>query len=292
MTIQKSDYEKSLTGLFEELYDYWAEKTPLTPASEKLVDDLFLPIHSTTGTCFFATIHEVLPLYESMIFPIFEKYGFKPFTYRDISVGVNILASISSAIERSSLVVIDITTQKANSVLHESAMAIEKGHTVLIIKEEDAILPHYLYKQSVKILTRPHDLESDEMNSFISKLDEFLLGFLQKIKTDLSDEPMRLLHKQEYKSAVVSAFAVLETTLTRKLQVIMEKEDIHHISFRKLIDLSLHHKLIDDALHHKIREWYVIRSSIVHSGSDIDSEKASSIVREIVVTSKRIGKLR
>lgn len=262
--------------MFEELREYWLNKIPeisIITDEESLID-LSLPKDAQTRLCFFSLPFELIPFYRSNIFPIFERYGFTPITADDvISPGENIIAKISSLIERANLVVVDISLSP--SVMQELSIALGKSRKILIIKEEGTEIPSNLLE--FQYLERPKSMELSAVESFVSKLEQLVQGFSKELIDQLSDEPIRLLKKKEYRAAVISAVALLEIELREKLP-----KDVGFLSLVKLLNLAVKFEYIPSDKLPLIREWISIRNRLVHTKDTITPNKANKIVKGIM----------
>lgn len=269
-------YGDILRKLFEELREYWLNKIPeiSTITDEESLIDLSLPKDAQTRLCFFSLPFELIPFYRSNIFPIFERYGFTPITVGDvISPGENIIAKISSLIERASLVVVDISSSPW--VMQELGIALSKSRKILIIKEEDTEIPSNLF--GLQYLERPKSMELSVVESFVSKLEQLVQGLSKELIDQLSDEPIRLLKNKEYRAAVISAVALLEIELREKLP-----KDVGFLPLVKLLNLAVKFEYIPSDKLPLIREWISIRNRLVHTKDTISPNKANKIVKGIM----------
>ncbi len=268
-------YGDILRKLFEELREYWLNKIleiSIITDEESLID-LSLPKDAQTRLCFFSLPFELIPFYRSNIFPIFEQYGFTPITADDvISPGENIIAKISSLIERASLVVVDISSPW---VMQELGIALGKNRKILIIKEEGAKLPSNLF--GFQCFERPKSMELSAIESFISKLEQLVQKLSKELIDQLLEEPMRLLKKKEYRAAVISAIALLEIELREKLP-----KDVGFLPLVKLLNLAVKFEYIPRDKLPLIREWIAVRNRLVHTKDTISSNKANKIVKGIM----------
>lgn len=273
-----SSYGKNLTELFDEINEHWKkEQETFSPLTEESAGDLSLPKDSPTTLCLFVVPRDLLPFYASNVFPTFSRYGFEPITYLDVvRFGENILAKISSVIERVSMVVIDASSDKRN-YQYELALALDFNKKILIIKDETTELPTPM--ERVTIIQRPRDIYSANVISFLDKLSKYLHGKSPNVDL-LYNEPERLLNKREFRTAVISAFSLLESVLLEKL---LQKDItdvrmpfIRMINFATKFDLISH----DDELN--LRDTYIIRNQLVHRPTKVSDKEATEIVHYVM----------
>jgi len=131
--------------LFDDLRIYWLDKiTKVSVAtSEESLSDLSLPLNAQTRLCFFDIPQRLVSFYKSNVFPILVSFGYTPIIPTDlISPGDSILPTISSLIERASLVIIDIDISTTRQdYMHELELARKKEITVIVITEQSVQIP-------------------------------------------------------------------------------------------------------------------------------------------------------
>ncbi|MHC1567554.1 MAG: hypothetical protein ACXQTD_07585, partial [Candidatus Syntropharchaeia archaeon] len=93
----------------------------------------------------------------------------------------------------------------------------------------------------------------------------------------LSDEPIRLLKKKEYRAAVISAVALLEIELREKLP-----KDVGFLPLVKLLNLAVKFEYIPGDKLPLIKEWIAVRNRLVHTKDTISPNDANIIVNGII----------
>jgi len=272
-----SNYGDILTALFKELHDYWLDKIleVSTVTTEESLIELALPRDAQTRLCFFSIPYQLLPFYRSNIFPIFERYGFTPITGIDvISPGDNIIAKISSLIERATLIVVDISSSPF--VLAELGMALSKERRIAIIKEKGTETPSTI--QPFECIERPKGLDPRDIEKFLLNLENYVRKISKELSTQLSEEPIRLLKKGEYRAAVISAISLLEAELREKLSPQIQRST----PLIKLLDLSIQSGYISRDNFLSIGQWLLIRNQLLHTKEGITQRKARQIVEGII----------
>lgn len=274
-------YGDKLKQLFEDLRKYWLEKVPkiVSDTTEEPLYRLSLPLDSKSTLCFFAAPIELVSMYRSYIFPIFERYGLTPITANDItSHNENIMAVTASLIERAIMVIIDISSTKL-SYKFEIDSALSKNRRITIIREKGSFLDPSIVDRGIRIFDRPSSTDSEEFMTFITNLEAYVREESLVIIPDLSSEPLRLLKQGENRSAVISAFILLEADLRERLQDTVQDRD--KLSIRRLLDLAKKFNYVDNDQYGMLLSWIPIRNKLVHTNEDINHQEASNIVHGI-----------
>jgi uncharacterized protein YutE (UPF0331/DUF86 family) len=224
--------------------------------------------------------YNTLSLYKKYIFPIAETYGFAPITADDVlTQGNNIAAKISALIERSSVVVIDISNQTSLFELGivKSIQAKKKKIKTILISEEGSSIPNEFSNEYY--LIRPNNI-FENIDDFTIPLENAFSQLYQELQAGFEDEPQRLLSKKEYRAAVISAVTLLETQLRSKIE---KKIDLRFkpYSMRQLLELTFKEELINKNHYKDLMEWVMVRNKLVHTQGHIDGRLAKRIVTSI-----------
>ncbi len=275
-----SHYGKDLTELFDEINEHWKkEQEKFSPTTEESAGDLSLPKDSLTTLCLFVVPRNILPYYQSNIFPTFIQYGFEPITYLDfVKFGENIIAKISSIVERVSMVIIDASSDK-QYYQYELSLALEFNKKILIIKDESSNITISVAPERITIIQRPQDLYSLNNSDFFRRLNKYLID--NSVNIDLLyNEPIRLLNKREYRSAVISAFSSLESVLMKKLG----ENDmmITKAPFIRMIHYATKLKLISYDTEVELRDLYILRNRLVHGVGNVSEKNAKHVVNFVI----------
>lgn len=277
-------YGQVLEEVFEELRDYWTREYPniATITEEDPLIELSISKESseTSRLCYFSVPANTLSLYKKYIFPIAETFGFAPITADDVlTYGNNIAAKISALIERSSVVVIDISNQTTlfEFGIVKSIKAKSKKIKTLLISERDSTIPYEFSNE--QYLIRPNDI-FENIDEFTIILEHAFSELYQELQAGFEDEPIRLLKKKEYRAAVVSAITLLETQLRNRIE---KKFDLRFkpYSMRQLLELAFKEELIEKNYYKDLIEWVMVRNKLVHSHRSIDAKLAGKIVTNI-----------
>ena len=100
-------------------------------------------------------------------------------------------------------------------------------------------------------------------------------------------EPERLLKKNEFKAAVISAVVQLEVGL-RRLIKIKTNDSVFAKGFFELGRIAFEHKIIKEEDLIKIRVWTNLRNRFVHTEMDMNKEDAERTVNEITAFTKKL----
>jgi hypothetical protein len=267
--------------LFDDIRKYWLDKVAKVSVAttEESLTDLSLPLDAQTRLCFFDVPQALVSFYKSNVFATFVRCGYTPIIPNDmISPGDNILPTISSLIERSSLVVIDISSIR-QGFSHALQLAIARRIPLIVIRDKETNIPPNLEEiKEIKVFVRPTEIDSEAVEGFIKEVKKFVLGISPDMMQKLFDEPERLLSKGEDKAAVISAFSLLEAELRQKIQ----KDVLQPIPLGQLLDSAVKKEILEPSLRDKILHWRKIRNELVHIPSaHVDKAQATEIVNGI-----------
>jgi uncharacterized protein YutE (UPF0331/DUF86 family) len=267
--------------LFNDLHNYWLDQTAKISISttEESQEELSLPSDVQTRLCFFDIPNSLISIYKTNIFPLFTDYDYRPITIADMIFPADtILATIASLIERSRLIVIDIPITRQDYT-HGLQLALEKKKSIILISEEDSIIPsYYLNSNQIQIVRRPTNIDPEIIRNKL----EICLKRVSNLLSEESSEPDNLINNNYYNAAVISALNLLETTIKERLQRINPyREESRISSFVQLMESAVTFDVITPEMSKKASEWYQIRSKLVHGKEEIDKNVAMKIVQEI-----------
>lgn len=279
----ESTYNQVLEDVFEELRDYWTKEFPniatITEENPFIELNISNDISDTSRLCYFSVPPSSLSLYKKYIFPIAETYGFAPITADDVlSVGNNIAAKISALIERSSVVVIDISNQNSlyEYALVKGIQAKGKKIKTVLVSEPDNSIPNDFNELHV---SRANNI-FENIEKFSVDMDEIFLSLYQELQSGFENEPDRLIEKKEYRAAVVSAITLLESQLRNRIERLFDLR-FKPYSLSQLLDLAYKEDFIDKKHYTSLRQWVMIRNKLVHTSEGIDTRTAKKIVTNI-----------
>ncbi len=279
----KSDYPQILQQVFTELKHYWSKEIIRysTVTEEDPLIQLSLPTGVSRRLCFFSIPFKIVSLYRKHVFPIARKYGFVPITADEvISQGDSILAKISALIDRSNIVVADVTSE---FTIFELSMALQRDDVkVLLIKEQNSPIPSDF--QGLLYLERTKDAFSDI--SFLERIEDFFRNAAEEVSGEAESEPERLLAKKEYRAAVISAITLLENSCRRHLGKTQFRD--YRYSLVRVLDVMFKEERLDQRRYAVLREALQARNLLVHTDETIRPSTAKKLVNEVMAVVREL----
>lgn len=279
-----SDYPQILEDLFKEIKDYWDNNVKTISGSDTQ-SELVMPSDYQTRLCYFSVPFQHLSFYKDYFFPLAVRYGFVPITADSvISAGDNIMASVSSIISKSEYFFLDLESKNA---CYDWGQILSQGKAksnMFILRTPDIGLSN---SRSFRAINKPNDFLNnpepiiEEANKWFSEMAEKLTS-----KTAVV-EPERLLKKNEYKAAVISAVVQLEVTL-RKLIGKKTNERVFAKGFYELIRVAFDLKIIKEDDLDKMHQWASLRNRLVHSDMSMEEQLAISVVTEVTAYTAKL----
>jgi hypothetical protein len=278
----RATYGTVLAEAFAELREYRREHAgpTLKPTEEKPLEQFLLPRDAMTRLCLFATPLDVLPFYRERIFPLAEEAGFVPVTAADVvDLADSVSAKIDTLIDRAAVVVVDAAST-ATQIELGLALARLKSETkrhlfeVIVVISDLSQLPS---PWPAEWINRSSALYDD--SGFVERIGERLLAAGEGMGLAQRHEPQRLFSANEFRAAVISAMALLETTLRRRLEILTRDRVRRPMSTRQLLDYAQELQLIDDPV--ALLEWNKIRNDAVHAGRTVTRAEAKMIVEGV-----------
>lgn len=285
-----SDYPVILESVFTELKEYWSEEflKYSTITQEESLIELSLPPNTSNRLCFISIPFNLLSFYKKYVFPVIRNHGFVPITADEVlTPGDSILPKISALIDRSALMIVDLTSSYASI---EMGMAISKlkKENILILKESGSTLPSDL--ESVLYFERPKN-PFDQIPEIVQTIDSWISNKAGLFYEAQQSEAIRLLEKGEFRAAVISAIIELEHTIRALFEEIGSREDYIYKripSMISLVDWAFKKQIIDQREYALTRDFLPIRNRLVHTTDTISSKEARKIVTETVKITDRI----
>jgi hypothetical protein len=275
---KKADYQQILNQFFIEVKEMIDKNAPskITPTNEKAREELKFP-SSDKRLCFISAPNTRISFLKELIYPILDDNGITPITLDEaIMPGDNWMAKSEILLKESSFAIVDASGNNAN-VMWElgTIMNLNKKYIIIVDDELSQTIPLNLTNQLYYTYSTSNDNEN-----FISHVSKEVSAWNHISEHD--NEPDRLLRKNEYDAAVISAFRFLESSL-HEYSNIFSKGSIRSIPIglsqmlRQLkesnLPLELVEKTIDDMR---------IRNQIVHGTvMSINKKTASDIVKNI-----------
>lgn len=279
------DYPQILTELFKEIKTYWDDNVK-TYSDNTAMSELAMPSDSQTRLCYFSVPFQQLSVYKDYFFPLAVRYGFVPITADSVvSAGDNIMANVSSIISKSEYFFLDL---EAKNAAYDWGQILSQGKqksNMFILRTPDIGLSNsksfYAYYKPDDFIDNPLPIV-DVAEKWFSTMAEKLTS-----KTALA-EPERLLKKNEFKAAVISAVVQLEVGLRRVIKI-KTNDRVFAKGFFELARIASEHQIIKEEHLIKIREWTNLRNRLVHTEMNINKEDAERYVNEIYAFTKKIS---
>lgn len=274
---ERSNYPQILADLFGEIKSYWDDNVKTVSVSTSM-SELALPKGSQTSLCFFTAPIAAMPFYKDVIFPIALKYGFMPITADAVvSNSDNWMAKVSSLISKIDYFVVDLSTANTLYEFIQIASMNKVKDNTLVIKDETYNLPYSGYN---KVLTKKADFYENP-DSYIEKIDKWFCELSEKLNKNNLQEPERLIKKEEYNAAVISAVVQLEVTIRKKIGAKI-KDKVFTRGLYELVRMAFDYKIIKEEDMEMIRRWTSLRNQLVHSDMNLDKQTANNTVNEIM----------
>lgn len=290
-----ASYNKILTQFFDELRTYWSSQLiQSSTIIDESLGELSLPEGATTRLCYFAVPLALQSFYRSLVFPIAEGFGLVPMTSDSVvSPGDNVIAKITALLDRAQIVVADVSTSWGSTEL-EMAIKRKVRPRILVILPEDSLPVQISMRfrgieiEGVNIIRRPKDL-SFTPHEFLAKIEDWFQKVAEELRLQVSEEPQRLLQKREYRPAVISAMTLFETVLAEFLPKGQYEKEKRPLPMYKMLKLARESNLITERESDALRNYWAIRTQLVHTKATIRASQAQKIVREVMRIVSSIG---
>lgn len=224
--------------------------------------------------CYFSFPYAELSLYQEYVFPLVRKYGLIQLSSDEVvTVGDTILSKINAIIDKAELIICDISGNN-RFVLQELSMAMTyPGKKILIIADKDSIsrVPlNYRY------------VEKDDDLKFISQVDSWLKENSKSMYKAFSDEPIRLLKKDEPRAAFISAFSLLEIELNHFFEKKSTSQESRVIPIWRLIEDMRNLEILNDEQFQNLQYWLHIRNKVIHTKEGENEQISVEMVHGIM----------
>jgi len=224
---------------------------------------------------FFTVPLERLRPYRDYLFPEVVRLGLVPYSAEEIPAGVPLLAALEGVMERAVAVVAEPTSTMSRS---ELAAAVRAGANVLVLRPRGEDLPKGMEEVQGWTLTAPSS-EAEWVD-----LAETFAGWLRErsdeVRGRLATEPERLLASGQFRSAVLTGFAFLESALRRQLSSVVVPDRL--IGVRQLLELARENELISVDEYEALVQASALRNELAHTDRPVVRSEAAEAVRTIV----------
>jgi hypothetical protein len=281
-------YGETLEAVFQELLEYWSSKViSLSTATEPEPQaELSLPATAQSRLAFFSVPTRYAAIYKSRIYPIAERYGFSPIMAADVvAPGDNIMAKVYALIEKSALVVADISSP--NTMLEVGMVLSKEGLSkpLILIAEDQASVPFDV--SSHLVIRRPRSID-EESPAFTKSIESAFASAFSRISPTLEDEPNRLISKKESRAAVIAAFSLLEHDLRQFLELSGLDAFAGRSSVTMLLEFARSKEVLSTKEFQQIKGHAIVRNRIAHTRGVVSAAQAKTIVRDVSAAMSKI----
>lgn len=274
-------YGEVLSEAFAELREYVLDNVlSASKVTEEMpLREISLPRSTSSRLCFLSVQLELLPFYKERVFPLLEDHGLVPVTADDvISPGDNVSAKIAALIDRSAVMVVELSSSWTYAELR-MAIARLRGNgkpiELIIIAKADQPVP----PEAIELpIIRRHDAWLVEPDQFLQELEARLSRTVLNNDHSRTGEAARLLKAKEYRAAVIAALTDLETFLRMKVKTSGDTKRRTSIALSVLIDIAVEERMMPLSSREQVLRWARIRNTAVHTQDAV----APKIAREIV----------
>lgn len=300
-----TDFAQQLESLFNEMEEHWLDAAPAETiiTNEEVLREVTLPRGSSTRLCYFAVPLELLSQYRAMVFPLAEDEGLIAVASDDLIANQGaFLAAVASVVERTRIVIADVTTTSPQIHAELSALPRTREDIYSAVVATDAQEISEPIPEGAHIIRRPAEVDPFERGpdgepaAWILNLQNWLQGVTLTFRPSIQDEALRLLDLRIFRSALISAVSAVEVALRESL-VKLESVSTSWRSSKTgrppgLVDLiqgGFEHGLIDADELEVLREAQHLRNRLVHSNEAIDGRKARPLVQRLVAIARRLS---
>ena len=258
----KATYPKVLKSIFDELSNYNNELylTDKITGEDTALAELALPTETNNRLCFISASYNLLSFYKKYVFPVIRDCGLVPIMEDDmITAGDNLTAKISALMRRSEFIIVDVSTEYS---FFELGTALSLDKNILVIQDVN---------QSNSIPLKVDDIilrDSDPYKD-IDPLTESIRCWIQEkiepLRKIYLEEPKRLLAKNEYNAAIISAITQLEIKLLEAVStLVIKKPDSIYKGANSLISYAFNLGVLNSSNHSNLKKWIYLRNNLVH----------------------------
>jgi SIR2-like domain len=302
--------------LFNELRIAWTNAIPKHSivTEEESLAELSVPPGGANRLCFFSLPVSLVALYREIIFPIAQDAGFVPISAVDvISQGDSITAKVTALIERSQLLVFDLSSE---ATYREFALAfsrwpisatelldvdgerasldpsrvrassdVNRARRTLIVLPEGVTLPYAIESQRIiRSVWRPAEISASN-DRFLVEVREFFANAAEQFREDYESEPEKLLDERHPTAAVITAFTLFE----RELRSRFDRGSGRRMNIRDLLDSAHRANIAGDDEWKKVLESVDLRNRLVHGEvPSVDLRRARSVVSLLLRLTRKV----
>lgn len=272
---KKSDYRQILKLFFEEIKQLINEKIPerIKATNDRAIEELLLP-DEESRVCYIAAPFSKIPFLKEMLYPVLYKYGVTPISLDEIILhSDNWMTKSEALIKKSFMAVVDISGDNKN-VMWELGNVHSNKKDIILICEGDCISLHSGTSIDSEVLY----YSTGNTDIFINDFQTVVMNIAKTNILNNLDEAKRLLKKNEFDAAVISAFRFLEKALSEF------SENKHY----KIANFSLTQMLREIIKQEEIQidneevmDLIKTRNNLVHAHISVNKTKAVKLVKSV-----------
>lgn len=290
INVPGKSYKEVLGPLFKELREYWIENLPNKNQilNDRTLAEFLLPTDAVTRLCYVKVPYSKHPYYSRFIYPIIEKIGLTPVSSHEIIMNSdNISAKEAALIERAEIMILDMGDKLQINQIYNLLANREKPLYLLVLSNgfKESVLENINKSYNIKFIDIS-GIEEEENDKLAKEISDWLAAIFHSMSTDLSNAPSRLIAKQEYNAAVVSAVTLLESQVRERIKVPeidpITQKSTRYYPLTNIIRIAMETKQIPSNLGIKLLEAIKYRNEIVHKGREIEPDKGKEIVEVIL----------
>lgn len=270
---KKSEYRKILKQFFEEIKQLIDEKTPklMKATNDRAIEELLLP-DEESRVCYIAAPFPKIPFLKEMLYPVLYKCGVTPISLDEIILPSDNWMTKSEALTRKSfMAVVDISGDNKN-VLWELGSLNNSNKDLILISEQNggfSLYPEKPQNNKVRVLF----YSTGNTDNFISQFEDSVMEITKNNRLNNLDEAKRLLKKNEYDAAVISAFRALEKAL-REFCGVKYNLSLGQM-FKEIVTKHKEIKVDND----EITTLVKTRNNLVHAHISVNKTKAVELIK-------------
>lgn len=275
---KKSEYRKILKMFFEEIKQLVDEKTPerMKATNDRAIEELLLP-DEESRVCYIAAPFSKIPFLKELLYPVLYKYEVTPITLDEIVLpSDNWMTKSEALIKKSFMAVVDISGDNKYVTWELATLNNNQKNIILICEQEDAGNHLGLLNTSNVLFYNTGNTEKF-INNFKNYVNDITKRYALNDLDELG-EAKRLLKKNEFDAAVISAFRTLEKTL---------REFCENKQYR-IANLSLTQMLHEIIKREEIQidedEIMILtktRNNLVHAQISVNKTQAEKLVKSV-----------
>lgn len=154
----------------------------------------------------------------------------------------------------------------------------------MIVRSPGQDLPKIVEQTQSWTLTAPSSEE--EWVELARGFAGWLRDRSQGVRSRLVTEPERLLESGQFRSAVLTGFAFLESSLRRQLSGIVVPDRL--IGVRQLLDIARENEVISREEHEALLRASALRNDLAHTDRAVSRQEATVAVKSIATLLRRL----